>query len=529
MNDLLLVDDESAVVDALALTIDWTSLGFSEVHTALSAEEALAISRKNPIALVVSDIRMPGMNGLELIEKIKEMNSHAKCIILSGFSDFEYTQEAIRLKSDGYLLKPVSDEKIIGEVSRLLKEYREEWERVSSYRRALSTLKNHLPLLQSQLLLQLLADKSPFPSLEQRLETLEIEVSPGEPFSLLLIRLEDESLEEGNPDITEYGIMNLIRDLKLTGQDSDLWMGKDGMGNLIYFLPGDPEGNVSKKISLLQGLIGDHFQRKASVIISRRGVFPGDLPLRYGDMLSAMRKMIGGDEGLCLYLEQDLPELTVQASSVLYEFPSLRQILEIPSWEKAEGRVKDICSYLKESWPQSHEHLVEAFFVISSALMQTAHRNGQILFDLMEERGLSWVSVEALRSIDHLESFSLGIIELLKTEFMQDMHDSRSRLVTRINEYIADNLGHDLSLQVLSDHMSLHPVYISKIYKQETGDNISAHILRKRMEVASHMLRSTNRKVNAIGRGLGFSHPAYFNKVFKDYFGLTPQEFRTQN
>ena len=107
MNDVLLVDDEQAVLDSLLSALDWAEFGFKQVRTAKSAQEAMQIMQEHPVDLLLLDILMPGMNGLEMLKIIRSRYPQIHCVLISAHSKFEYAQEAIRLNVENYLLKPV--------------------------------------------------------------------------------------------------------------------------------------------------------------------------------------------------------------------------------------------------------------------------------------------------------------------------------------------------------------------------------------------------------------------------------------
>ncbi|MBR4332246.1 MAG: response regulator, partial [Clostridia bacterium] len=107
MNDVLVVDDEQAVLDSLLSALDWAEFGFKQVRTAQNAQEAMQIMREHPVDLLLLDILMPGMNGLEMLKTIRSRYPQIHCVLISAHSKFEYAQEAIRLNVENYLLKPV--------------------------------------------------------------------------------------------------------------------------------------------------------------------------------------------------------------------------------------------------------------------------------------------------------------------------------------------------------------------------------------------------------------------------------------
>src|SRR5690606_14808348 len=113
MLQLLLVDDEPYVVEDLFVTIPWESLNIEHVHLAYSAMEALDILKQHPIDIVVTDINMPEISGLELIQTIRKDWSHIKCVLLTGYAEFDYAKQAISQNVSDYLLKPITDEDFI--------------------------------------------------------------------------------------------------------------------------------------------------------------------------------------------------------------------------------------------------------------------------------------------------------------------------------------------------------------------------------------------------------------------------------
>jgi len=160
---LLIMDDEASVVNTLALTVQWEDSGIEEVHTAYSAHDALKIAARNSIDIMITDIRMPEMSGLELIEVMRSYSRKTRCIILTGHDEFEYAKKAMSYQTLDYLLKPIDYAELIASVQRAVEQIEEEWREVASFQRIQQTLRANLPLLRAQLLNDLLRNKSMAP------------------------------------------------------------------------------------------------------------------------------------------------------------------------------------------------------------------------------------------------------------------------------------------------------------------------------------------------------------------------------
>ena len=209
--------------------------------------------------------------------------------------------------------------------------------------------------------------------------------------------------------------------------------------------------------------------------------------------------------------------------------PELKNLLEAGRWEEAEQKLHDAFAELDERWSESWEHCLEAGYIIAASYSHFAHRNGHTLAELLGRDMELLQSGEAFSTIGKLRSWALGGLVKLKDGLSNEVKDSRSVYVKKIQRFVEANLQHDVSLRALADHVNLHPTHLSKLYKIETGEGVSDYVFRLRMETACHKLKTTDKKVYEISAEIGYLDPAYFIKVFKRQFGATPQEFREGN
>ena len=178
----------------------------------------------------------------------------------------------------------------------------------------------------------------------------------------------------------------------------------------------------------------------------------------------------------------------------------------------------------------SQEHLLEVYFAISSAFSFIAHKNGQSLSELIGSDFDKMADGIPFRTISQLRESLNRMLDRLKDDADREARDSRSSLIRDIHRFIEDNLSLDATLQSIADHVHMHPVYVSKIYKlEETGENISDYINRLRMEKAAYLLTNSQEKTYEIAAKLGYQRSHSFIHAFKKQYGLTPQEYREQH
>jgi|GEM_PF-93067 len=555
---LLLVDDEASVVDSLADTLDWASIGIEAVYKASSAKEALEVLGSHAIDILVTDIRMPGMSGLELIAEVRKGWKRIVCLLLSGHAEFEYARSAMSHDVYDYLLKPVSDQELLTKVGGAVEHLRQARDEARLYQQLAQAFQENLPTLRGELLSELLQGRPYLPErLQEKLETLKLTLTQDEPFMLMLIRLEGRmsELDFYSVSLMEYAVLNMASEVFEDG--CELWPCKSVHGYLVILvrltLVGKEEGHSSvadglsaraeglsaraevlevaaarmrQRATQLQLSVEHYLQGMVSVLLSPWGAFPRDIQPRYEDVLLALRRSVGSQSGLVIQVGDELEQPPVRPLHRLYEPPLLVHLLESGSWEQAEHKLAAIWSELREQDAESPEHLTEVFFAVYAAFSGFAHKNGRTLTEMLGAELSDVAGLVACRSSAALQSWMLRACAQLRQSMDRETRNDREHAVQRIQAFIRSRLTEDVSLQAIADHMYMHPVHVSRVYKLETGDNISDYVLRLKMELAASLLADPSLKNYEIAIRLGYQNPNYFNKVFKRYYALTPQEYR---
>jgi two-component system response regulator YesN len=358
----------------------------------------------------------------------------------------------------------------------------------------------------------------------------------------MLIRLEGTftELDFYSLSLMEYAIGNLAEEIF---EDSfKLWLCKDVHDYLVFLVVpqrsspdwvAESDANNESLVSRLEHLasylqlsIKRYLKGGVSILVSQWGSFPTDIHKHYQGMLSSLRKQVGTKNELFIPVTGELEQLSFRSLQVMYEPPLLIHLLESGQWDAIRDKLESLLDELQTKWASSHEHLVEVYFYIYSAYSFIAHKNGRSLIEMI---GLDLANVNGLapcRSLQTLWQWVFQVSQQLQHYMNVETQNESSRLVRSIEDFINKYIGTDVSLQAIADHLFLHPVYVSRVYKLETGENLSNYILRIKMEKAATLLTGTKLKTYEIALQLGYSNPKYFIKVFKKYYSLPPQEFR---
>ncbi|WEK56395.1 MAG: response regulator [Candidatus Cohnella colombiensis] len=541
MYQLLIIDDQSILADDLADMLPWQDIGITVVHRAYSAFDAIDIMSEHPIDVVVTDIQMPGMSGLELIAEIRLKWKHTKCILLTGYADFEYTKEAMKLKSSDYLLKPVADDELMGAVSRAVVELEEEWKEISSAQRAKYTLREQLPKLREYLLLDLLTGKQSnhTQEVQRKLIDYEIPFMMKDTVHLMLVRMDDEhNRYDGESEaLIEYALSNIATEI--FADRLHVWHCSDYHGYTVVLLRSkiDPteysrsDDELNSWIELrafeLQQLARKYLKIGISILMSKQVEFPNDIALQYQSSLTNFRHFIGEDRELFVSLAKEPTRGEPQLLSELYRLPSLSQLLEIGQWQAASDKLSAIFEEIEVHWRNSPEHILEAYFMIASAIASLIHKNKKWLADTIGEDFHIIANGRTMNTVNELREWTERVVAQYRNFIHVEEKDSRSTLIHQVQTFISKHLE-NASLQSISEHVYLNPSYLSKVYKSETGEGISEYLLRVRMEKASVLLSQTNERIYEISVMLGYQKPSYFIGLFKKHYGITPQEYRNK-
>jgi two-component system response regulator YesN len=545
MFQLLLVDDEASVVDGLADTLPWQEIGITAVFKAYSGYEALEILKTDTIDIMLTDIRMPGISGLQLLEQVQRNWKKTKCVLLSGHAEFSYAQQAIEHNTYEYLLKPISDEEVLLKISRIVELLRKEREENLTYQRAVKAFRENLPKIRGELLNSLLQGRRLAPQrLTEELDTLGIIANPDDSFALMLIRLEDNFLEMDffSLALMEYAIGNMAEEI--FDGSFHLWQCKDVHGYLVFVVTlteekkqelanaddsmNPAESQFQLMASQLQISVKHYLKGAVSVLVSRWGGFPQEISTLYQGMLSSLRKQLGDQSELFICVADDTEPLSVQSLQTLYEPPLLIHLLESSDWKAIREKLENIFSELSAKRADSHDHLIEVFFSIYSTFSSFVHKNGHKMEEIL---GISLSDVTGLmpsRSVHTLRKWTFQVFDRLQAYMDNETKSNRETLVKKIQIFVQKHLVEDVSLQKIAAHMYMHPVHVSRIYKLEAGENLSDYVFRLKMEKAAIMLTNSSLKNYEVAVQLGYQNPNYFIKVFKKYYSLTPQEFRSK-
>jgi two-component system response regulator YesN len=533
--EILIVDDHTHLVDSLANALPWEQMGVSAVHKAYSGEEALELLQIHGIDLIVTDIQMPGMSGLELVAVVKEKWARIKSIILTGHDEFQYAQEAIRQGICEYLLKPVSNEELEGAIRALIGELQREGEALVNQQKLAYLFRESLPKLRESLLQELLAGKTPpMAQLRGKLKLYELPFDESHPFLMLVMRIEEDfaGTDLYSVSLFEYALTNIADEI--FSPRYSIWHCQDDYGYMVFLIrPKEPSESPEKEWTeeaerlarLVQHQIKRFLKIKVSLVMSHWSAFPQDISAVYHQSLSLFTDYIGFQTESFFRDRQERDVEDIRPLSELYTSPSFMQLLEVEQWDAAEAKMKRVFEELERRENKTREHVFEAYLTIMQAYSYYVHKKGKRFYDIYGREAEKMLKLDAGWSIEPLREWSFQTLRQLRAYSGTLSNSFRNELINRVIRFVNEQVK-DVTLQTAADHVHLHPVYVSNLFKTETGDNFSNYVLRVRMDKALQLLKQKELKISWIAQEVGYQKPQYFIKLFKTHYGMTPQEYK---
>lgn len=531
MLKVLIADDESKVCQLIMKLVDWEALDMQVVATAENGIEALEKIKEFSPDIAITDIRMPGYDGLDLIRMGKELNSKMEFVIISGYRHFEYAQTAIKYGVSAYLLKPIKKDELTEILQKLGERCREKTEQLSYEERVKMTMKNDEENLRQNWLLDTIHRKNKGllkNSLDKINQEYHYSLKNG-CFEIAVLKLDGH-------------IFDNVDDLRFMVDKARTAMGRllpeyvyeyelASNGSFLYVLLNfdeEQKNNVRRQMKLLldemrvqTGILKDCVVTMAlgSVQEDIRGL---ELSLKQARYLIEERLIVGTGK----LLEGEISErLSFADSDLFVEFNAkMSQALETLD----VFQVRETMMHLKTQMTATrgitgHEILQMTKEVCNLYLFFMKNYRIKVEEDFLENYN---IGADNCASADELFDYLIRKITTSYDRAAKLKRQDENRPIRMAKQYIGEHYGESLTLEQISEIAGLSPTYLSTVFKKDTGMTFLEYLSKVRMDMAKQLLKETNLTIASICEKVGYSDVRYFTKSFTKYSGLKPNEYR---
>ena len=515
---LLIVDDELHIRTGLQKAISWDEIGIEETFTASDGEEAIALFRQYRPELVITDIIMPFVDGIQLTEMLLAIRKETKIIVFSGHSEFAYAQQALKLGVFGYELKPVSIPLLINQVKSAIEQYKLEQDKTEAY-------KQHK-------FMQLI--KGEPHALEEAADTFSQLFSFPIRERLLLMAMEidefykrTDSLSSGETERLEAGLVGIVRP-RLADMNGMLCHVSENLFVIIVQV----ESRTSD-IYLWKKL--EQFHREASGqmwAVERSTLSCGvssiggltDISDLYKEAEQALDyKFYIGKSKLIHYKQvvrtQDIGFLPIEEAD-------LREYVEQLNMDKISEWLTDQYDRFHRDNQFSRTSIEQISLYYVMLLIRIVNDKYKYFEKMLLETIHAFDQANRLETVEEYREQVLQVYRQVIEGIVELKGIRQNRVLIQAIEYIHDHYMEDLSIDLMARQVNKTPNYFSHLFKKEYGTSFSEYLNKHRIQKAKELLTSTDRMIYEIAESVGYKDYKHFAHVFKKLEGCTPFEFR---
>lgn len=499
MKTVMLVEDEEFILQGLRSIIDWEELGFKVVHMARNGKEALELFYKEPVDIIVTDVEMPVLDGLGFMKLLREENTRSRCIILTGYDEFEYARKAITLDVEDYILKPIDDEHLTKAlISAALKLDQEDRNKAADMEEKFGWKR----FLEGRL------------EKDEEHKYLELLSPVQELVVVAMMTLEPHSLNR-------TGMAELLHHIKAEQPElRPLYLAPDSL-MLFWYVDGEEAEGAVEYFSAFQDGIEEKLQIFTFISISEPICCYESLQESYKICQRLQKYRIIDGYGSCIN-EKHVEQRTSQDISI--DSMTLRKLILRKDRDGALGYIEDL-------FINNIRDTVEV-----DVLYQLALKIALILQDIKVEYKLEKVRrmqdlTDMLEKIYQAEDiFGLKKIFISEiTDIITYLHTENSQytpVVRQLMDEVAKNYREDMNLKTLAYKYHMNASYLGQIFQKEVGCPFNQYLNNTKNGIAKDLILNTNMKINDIAREVGYPDTSYFYRKFKQCFGVSPASLR---
>lgn len=521
---VLLVDDEEDIRVGISRKMDWEGLGLRLVGEAENGQEALELAEQLKPDMVLTDIKMPFMDGLELCRILTVRLPASKFVVFSGFDDFEYAKQAIRMNVSEYILKPIN----ASELADVLLKLKTQLDAERAERRDTETLRQRyeesLPVLRELFYTHLLEGRIRPGQAAERAARLDIDLS-GEDWAAALVHM-DGAGERG--ELLALSVQQLFEEnLDLPGCCAKVFLYGDALALVASFHGAFSVYDFINAINRVCALAKSYLSLTITVGVGSPCAAPGELAGSTAGARSALDYRVLVGTGRAIYIGDLEPDRATRISFDENDERELTGAVKLGTEEEIRAAVNRLVSRIREaglSLPQCHLYFLELTTCLLK-LSRGADLESEAVFGPDFDGSMQFTRFS---SPEELGGWYAERCFRIRELIGRQRTDSAGRTVEKARDFIGAHYAEsDLSVETLCEYLHLSPAYFSTLFKRETGMSFIAYVTEVRMERAAALLRTTEEKTYLIAEHLGYQDPNYFSYVFKRHFGVSPTRYRS--
>ncbi|REE90635.1 two-component system response regulator YesN [Paenibacillus taihuensis] len=535
MYNVLFVDDEQEIRTGLRLKMDWSGLGFQVAGEANNGQEALDRLDESDYHLMITDIKMPVMGGLELLKRASAKFPYLKVIVLSGFDDFHFVKAALQCGARDYLLKPVVRSELREIIEKIRGELDEEIVKEWEHRDVQRQLQQSMSAAKEQLMLALISDEGEDHLLPLRSDIATLQFKP---FSRDNVRLRFLCVEmrlpegrvaeaEGSRGLLRLAFQMVCREIAQHDafEEHVFAFHHPSYPNMMHYLlftdtEEQEERVLSALIAQIHASLHGHLRVETVIAV---GDAVRELTAVRQAFVSSFVKWSRSQAGAVTQTIMVKPG--ANTSDPLQPELEKRLLLlldegELERFVQAIALPLQMCGI---SLQEIHSFMLRVVFILHQALTKNGLELEQTqdwLFPITQ-----WKFTTPQAAAEYLEELASFAIARMK----RSRTSGGAAVVETVRQYIDSQYMNEISLSMLADRFHINTTYLSELFKKQIGTTFSDYLIQVRIGKAEELLADPNLRLADIAELVGFANSSYLSSVFKKMYGVSPNEYRNRS
>lgn len=523
---LVIVDDEPIILKGLVETYDWESMGFVVVGTAENGESAVEIIRKVKPDLVLTDVRMKKMTGLDVIESVREFDRNVLFVVISAYRDFEYARKACEVGAFSYLLKPVEEEKlqeVMADVKEACEKRYAQQREHDNFERLLTGDKDNFLQSMVQKYLRGAISEEKFSEI---LTLLNMHLSQEDLFLCVCTDM-DISYKIINPVYYETERACLFQYLEqIFESEYPYWTIEGENGEKVYLLNVTRNRGIEPVRRILKSAAK---QLKSPVISAVSGEYSGIAGMKksYSQAMHFFETASEAGANAFTLSKEQAEEIMNPVSTADVESLVLNAIRRNDKAGLKEAFTKFIYILPSSKREESQRRYIHRLAVSVELMLQDTYGLTEEVEGRFHTLYATLTSLSSVKAVDICYRLFCQVID--ERQNSAQNHDLAyfseymSMAIAYIDEHLSDE---ELSLTAVAAKIYLNPVYFGRVFKNNQNMSFKQYVLQRRMELAKRLILEGRESITAVGEKVGIPNRSYFTQVFKQYTGMLPTEYR---
>jgi len=534
MLKVLIIDDESIIRKGIKNIINWKQLDCEVCADASDGIEGIDLIKKYLPEIIITDIRMPGLDGISMIKQVKSIVPNSKIIILTGYRDFDYVHEAIKCGAFDFLLKPTKIEELTSVLSKAVNEINEQKIRYMEVDRFKLLFEQSIPVLREKLLYDIIYGiNTNQDEIVEKMKLFNLEIR-----NFVLVIMENDYDEKStstqyDKHLCQFGIVNSFEEIFAEKYEViSIMLNSSRVGFIIQKAEKSPIDiiEVSEKCGYLQEVINNGFGFTVTIAVSSNGVSAMELTEKLKECLGSLEyKSYIGNNSIIQYSDlnsffryADYSTLDNYQKQLLESIKSGNEELVRVTTQNISRYVNTNninISYLKNFYYSTLSSINNIRISVLAIDVDKKHEEGRDIASLLQ-------LIEKCDNADELNSLLEEVSIRIASKVNSFNNRSLKLILRKAIDFIHEHYNEQVTLNEVAENIYVSTFYISRMFKKELGKSFIDYLNDVRIEKAKELLKDVKYKTYEVAELVGISDPHYFSKIFKKYSGMTPSEYK---